>query len=89
MYANGEGTRRDPVQAYKWYALAAVGAKREGSEEEPKPEQVQSAIDNRDKLASLLTDEQETLGQQLASDWWMKKYATEEKPGKQKKPGGK
>ncbi len=85
MYANGEGSRRDLVQSYKWYAIAAVGAKREGSAEEPKPEQVQSAIDARDKLASLLTDEQETLGQQLASDWWMKKYATPEKPAKAKK----
>lgn len=89
MYANGEGTRRDLVQAYKWYAIAAVGAKRKGSEEEPKPEQVQSAIDNREKLASLLTDEQETLGQQLASDWWMKKYAAKEKQTQQKKPAAK
>lgn len=91
MYANGEGaSRRDLVQAYKWYAIAAVGAKREGSEEEPKSELVQSAIDHRDKLASLLSDEQETLGQKLASDWWMKKYATEaKKPDSKKNPAGK
>lgn len=91
LYANGEGaSRRDLVQAYKWYAIAAVGAKREGSEEEPKQELVQSAIDNRDKLASLLTDEQETQGQQQASDWWMKKYATTgKKPGKKKTQAGK
>lgn len=89
MYANGEGTNRDLVQAYKWYAIAAVGAKREGSEEEPKAELVKSATEDRDKLASLLTDEQETLGQQLASDWWMKKYATAEKTGKKRKAASK
>lgn len=76
MYANGEGSNRDLVQSYKWYAIAAVGAKREGSEEEPKPELVQSAVDSRDKMAALLTDEQEAKAQQMASDWWMKKYAT-------------
>lgn len=75
MYANGEGSNRDLVQSYKWYAIAAVGAKREGSEEEPKPELVQSAVDSRDKMAALLTDEQEARAQQMASDWWMKKYA--------------
>lgn len=85
MFANGEGSPRDLVQAYKWYAIAAVGAKREASDEEPKPEQVQSAIEARDKLASLLTDEQETQGQQLASDWWMKKHATPAKAAKAKK----
>lgn len=89
MFANGEGSRRDLLQAYKWYSVAAVGAKRKGSEQEPKPDQVQSAIDQRDKIASLLSDEQETVGQQLASDWWMKKYAAEEKPVKQKKPAAK
>src|SRR3990167_2134483 len=92
MYANGEGTGRDLVQAYTWYAIAAVGAKREGSEEEPKPEQVQAAVEARDKLAGLLTDAQETEAQRLASDWWMKKYATPppkkaaKKKGKAKKP---
>ncbi len=75
MYANGEGSNRDLVQSYKWYAIAAVGAKREGREEEPKPELVQSAADSRDKMAALLTDEQEARAQQMASDWWMKKYA--------------
>jgi hypothetical protein len=75
MYANGEGTQRDLVQAYKWNSIAAVGAKRAGSKEEPKPEQVQAAITARDKLGSLLTDEQETEAQKLASDWWMQKYA--------------
>jgi hypothetical protein len=89
MYANGEGALRDLVQAYKWYAIAAVGAKREGSKEEPKQEQVQSAIEARDKLASLLTDDQETLGQQLASDWWLKKHATLGKAVKTKKPTSK
>src|SRR3989338_2179909 len=92
MYANGEGTGRDLVQAYTWYAIAAVGAKREGSEEEPKPDQVQAAVDARDKLAGLLTDEQEAEAQRLAGDWWMKKYATPppkkaaKKKGKAKKP---
>jgi len=85
MYANGEGaSRRDLVQAYKWYAIAAVGAKREGSEDEPKSEQVQSAIEHRDKLASLLTDKQEAEGQKLASAWWMEKYATVGKQARQK-----
>ncbi len=87
MYGNGEGTHRDLVQAYKWYAIAAVGTKPEGGEQEPNTELVQTAVDNRDKLASLLTEEQETLGQQLASDWWMQKHLAKEpvKTGKQKR----
>jgi TPR repeat protein len=85
MYANGEGSNRDLVQAYKWYAIAAVGEKREGIKEEPKPEQVQSAADNRDKLAGLLTDEQEAQAQQMASDWWIKKYVVAKKSAKPKK----
>lgn len=94
MYANGEGTRRDLVQSYKWYAIAAVGAKRAGSEEEPKPDQVQSAKDQREKMAGLLSDEQETQAQQLASDWWLQKYASEDiaektKPAAPKNPAPK
>lgn len=79
MYANGEGVIRDLVRAYMWYAIAAVGAKRTGSEEEPQAEQVQAAIDARDKLAALLTEEQETEAQKLASDWWMQQTANAEK----------
>lgn len=75
MYANGEGTPRDLVQAYMWYAIAAAGGKRDGSKEEPKPEQVQAATEQRDKLAGLLTQEQEAQAQKLASDWWLNKYA--------------
>jgi hypothetical protein len=89
MYANGEGSNRDLVQAYKWYAIAAVGEKREGSKEEPKPEQVQSAVDSRDKLAGLLTDEQEAQAQKMASDWWMKKYAVVKKSARPKKAANK
>lgn len=79
MYSNGEGTERDLIRAYMWYDIAAVGAKRKGSDEEPKAEQVQAAKDARDKLAGLLTEEQETEAQKLASDWWMKEYAAPEK----------
>ena len=85
MYANGEGTERDLVQSYMWYAIAAVGAKRKGSEEEPKPEQVQEAVDARDKMAGLLTEEQEAEAQRLAGDWWMKKYAPPAKKAVKKK----
>lgn len=85
MYANGEGLERDLVRAYMWYAIAAVGAKREGSDEEPKPELVQSAVEQRDKLAGLLTEEQEAEAQRMASDWWMGKYAEPVKKGKAKK----
>lgn len=74
MYANGEGTQRNLIQSYKWYAIAAVGAKREDSDADPKPEQVQSAVEQRDKIASLLTDAEETEAQQLASDWWLGKH---------------
>lgn len=76
MYINGEGTRRDLKQAYMWYAIAAVGAKRDGVEEEPKAEQIQAAMTERDKLASLLSDEEESEAQKMASEWWMAKYAT-------------
>lgn len=86
MYANGEGVERDLVQSYMWYAIAAVGAKREGSAEEPKPEQVQAAVEERDKLASLLTDAQETEAQNLASDWWMKKHAPQGSSKKATRP---
>ena len=83
MYANGEGAPRDLVQAYMWYAIAAAGGKRDGSKEEPKEEQVQAAADQRDKLAGLLTQEQEAQGQMLASEWWLNKYAPK-KPVKAK-----
>jgi len=76
MYANGEGGTRDLVRAYMWYAIAAVGAKREGSTEEPRAVQVQAATEARDKLATLLSEVQETEAQRLASDWWMKKHGT-------------
>ena len=73
MYANGEGAARDLVQAYMWYAIAAAGGKRDQSE--PQQEQVQAAMEQRDELAGLLTQEQEAQAQQLASEWWLNKYA--------------
>lgn len=75
MYANGEGSPRDLVQAYMWYDIAAAGGKPDGSEDEPKEEQMQAAVEQRDKLAGLLTQEQETQAQKLASEWWLNKYA--------------
>lgn len=90
MYANGEGTARDLVQAYMWYAVAAAGGKRDDSKDEPREEQLQAAMDQRDKLAGLLTQEQEAQAQKLASDWWLSKYvpnpAVKSKTKPKKKP---
>jgi TPR repeat protein len=74
MYANGEGSPRDLVQAYMWYAIAAVGQKRKSEAAEPAPELVQQAAEARDKLAGLLTQEEEIQAQKLASDWWLNRY---------------
>lgn len=82
MYANGEGTPRDLVRAYMWYAIAAVGAKRGGDTETPSAEQMQYAAEQRDKLASLLSEEQEAEAQRLASEWWMRNHAVSKKSGK-------
>ncbi|HEY3326773.1 MAG TPA: tetratricopeptide repeat protein [Novimethylophilus sp.] len=90
MYANGEGTARDLVQAYMWYAIAAAGGKRDDGKDEPREEQLQAAMDQRDKLAGLLTQEQEAQAQKLASDWWLSKYvpkpAVKSKTKSKKKP---
>ncbi|MCX7627239.1 MAG: sel1 repeat family protein [Methylophilaceae bacterium] len=82
MYANGEGTQRDLVRAYMWYAIAAVGGKPDVGSEQPNLERVQFAAMERDKLAKLLTEEQEVEAQRLASEWWRQKYAIPKKPKK-------
>lgn len=87
MYANGEGAPRDLVQAYKWYAIAAVTDRHEPGKEPPSDEMLNQAAELRDKTGSLLTLEEETEAQQLASDWWMNKYAPQPKVAAKPKSG--
>lgn len=55
MYNNGQAVRRDDVEAYKWYCLAAA----QGNTH---------AVTNRDNLLRSLTPEQIAEGQRLAAD---------------------
>jgi TPR repeat protein len=82
MYASGEGTPRDLVRAYMWYAIAAVGGKNDGDMKMHSVEQVQYAAEQRDRLASLLSEEQEAEAQRLASEWWMHNRTVPKKSGK-------
>lgn len=89
MYANGEGTPRDLVKSYKWYAIAAVAERPSQGKEPPRQDLVDSAAEQRDKIAGLLTEDEEREAQTLASDWWLSKYAAEKpivKSKKTKKP---
>jgi len=76
MFANGEGTPRDLVQSYKWYAIAAVAERPNAKKDEPPREDLlKTAAEQRDKLGSLLTEDEEKTAQKLASTWWLEKYA--------------
>ena len=56
MYIEGEGADKDPVEAFKWWTLAA----RQGDED---------AKSNLDKLKPDLTPEQAAEGQRRAEAW--------------------
>lgn len=85
MYANGEGTPRDLVQAYKWYAIAAVDKRPGQGNEPPRQDLLDSAAEQRDKIASLLTEDEEKEAQKQASDWWLNQYAPVKPAVKSKK----
>jgi TPR repeat protein len=97
MYANGEGTPRDLVQSYKWFAIAAVAERPGAKKDDPQRDDLlKTAAEQRDKIGSLLTESEERDAQNMASDWWLGKYAPQKgapakaKKGKpRKKPGGK
>lgn len=98
MYANGEGTPRDLVQSYKWYSIAAVAERPNAKKDEPpRDDLLKTAAEQRDKIGSLLTEDEEKAAQKLASDWWLGKYAPHKaaatkskkgKPRKKSKSGG-
>jgi uncharacterized protein len=56
MYRLGWGVPQDYVSAHAWYSLAAAQG-------------VEQAVENRDKLAKLMTPDQITEAQRLASEW--------------------
>ena len=60
MYANGSGTAPDPVEAYKWLALATTAAT--GSEQ-------QRYAMARDTLAANMTPEQLSQARLRAQEW--------------------
>ena len=61
MYDNGQGVPQDYVQAHMWYNLSAAGS--------PPSEDRDSAAENRDIVAELMTREQIAEAQRLARDW--------------------
>jgi hypothetical protein len=67
-YANGQGVERDPVQAYRWFTVAAQGLL--GKEAE-------TARQARDSVKALLTPEQLARGEALVKSW----RPTPEAPG--------
>ena len=79
MYANGDtkGGKRNLPRAYSWYSIAATGEK---SDENPNASDVQSkadelipsAMDERDKIAGLISAKEEAEAQRFASNWWIK-----------------
>lgn len=69
MYANGEAGPRDLVRAYMWYDIASTVAQQPGGD----PAQQQAAVEARERTAALLLPGEEAKGQELASDWWLRK----------------
>ena len=67
MYAKGEGIAADPVQAYRWFDLAATGA--------AAAEARTDAIRNRDLVAARMTSAQ------IAETRRLKGTQTDAQPG--------
>ena len=61
MYDNGQGVPQDYVKAHMWYNLSAAGS--------PPSEDRDSAAENRDIVAELMTREQIVEALRLARDW--------------------
>ncbi len=61
MYIAGEGVPQDYVQAHMWYILAAAGS--------PSGEDRDSAANNRDIVAKLMTPAQIAEAQRRAEKW--------------------
>jgi TPR repeat protein len=66
-YANGQGVARDPVQAYRWFGVAAQGLF--GREAD-------TARRARDSIKAELTPEQVARGEELVRGWRPKPEAT-------------
>jgi uncharacterized protein len=56
MYVLGQAVPLDYVQAHMWWSLAASQGNRD-------------AVDNRDRVASMMTPEQIDESQRLAEEW--------------------
>jgi TPR repeat protein len=72
MYASGRGVSKDNVQAYMWFTLAArLGDT--GSPESPGGTlfraSKETALEQRDKLAALMTGAEIAEGERLAREW--------------------
>jgi TPR repeat protein len=72
MYASGHGVPRDNVQAYMWFTLAA----RFGDVNSPDGRGValfgaskETALEQRDRIAALMTSKQIAEGERLAREW--------------------
>jgi uncharacterized protein len=72
MYASGRGVSKDNVQAYMWFTLAA----RLGDVGSPEPLGVtlfgaskETALEQRDKVAALMTSAEIAEGEKLAREW--------------------
>ncbi len=61
MYHNGQGVPQDYVHAHMWFNLAAAGL--------PPGEDRDSAVKNRDIVATLMTPAQIAEAQRRASKW--------------------
>ena len=57
MYTNGRGVRQDFVRAYMWFTLAAAALSGDSGD---------TAIKNRDRIASKMTAEQIATAQEMA-----------------------
>ncbi|MGB6348120.1 MAG: tetratricopeptide repeat protein [Methyloceanibacter sp.] len=63
MYAGGDGVPRDYVQAHMWASLAASRFPASAAEDR------KQAAENRDRVASLMTQAQIAEAQKLAREW--------------------
>ncbi len=61
MYGDGQGVPQDYVQAHMWYNLSAAGS--------PPSEDRDSAAENRDIVAELMTSAQIAEAQRRAGKW--------------------
>jgi hypothetical protein len=78
MYANGEGkTKRDLPRAYTWYSIGAGNEPVDENDPNITDDDlnnnalIQNAVDERDKMAGLISAREEKIGQRNASQWWM------------------